>query len=202
MGGKGGGASISPEVQQGMLANQTALVKIAEQQSVNSQQLYNLTEPGLQASEDFYQTLASGDPNAIMQAIAPAAQASNEAAAGARSNILASAPAGGEKNLALEAVDVNRASNIAKTVSGTTTGAYNALGQLAGQGVGESISAASTGVSAYSAGNQALSSLGGMQLQAQQINAQEKGSMLGAVSGLGGAVFGGAGAAGGFGGLF
>ena len=200
MGGKSSGPSEA--VQEGELSNSTALTKIAEQQASNANQLYQLTEPGLQQSEDFYQTLAAGDPNAIMKAIAPTAQAANESAAGARSNIMANSPAGGEKNLALEATDVNRGSTIAKTVSSATTGSYNALGQLAGQGVGESIQAAGTGISGLGTANQGLAALGQQQMEAQQLNAQEKGNMLGAVSGLGGSVAEGAGEVGGLSALF
>jgi hypothetical protein len=200
MGGKSSG--VSESVQQGELANSTALTQIAEQQASNANQLYQLTEPGLQQSEDFYQTLAAGNPNAIMKAIAPTAQAANESAAGARSNIMANSPAGGEKNLALEATDVNRGSTIAKTISSATTGSYDKLGQLAGQGVGESISAAGTGIQGLGTANQGLSALGQQQLESQQINAQEKGNMLGAVTGLGGSVTKAAADAGSFSDLF
>jgi hypothetical protein len=183
MGGKGG-SNMDPEVQKGMLANQTGLEQIAQEQEKNSQQLYNLTEPGLVSSENFYQTLQSGDPGAIMRAIAPTAQASNEAAAGAKANIMANSPAGGEKNLALESVDINRGAQIASTASGASMGANNALAQLAGQGVGESISASSGATGAYSAGSQTLSSLGSLNIQDQQLNMQKKGQTLGAVGGL------------------
>jgi hypothetical protein len=127
---------VSPQVQQGMLANETALTNIATEQNANAQQLYQLTEPGLVQSEDFYERLASGDPAAIMKAIAPTAQAASSAAAGAKSNIMANAPAGGEKNLALEMTDVNRGAQVAQAASGATLAAPNALGQLAGQGIG------------------------------------------------------------------
>jgi len=96
--GKGGPSGPSPEVEQGMLQNQSALVKIAQGQAKNAEQLYQLTEPGLATAENFYETLASGDPGAIMRAISPAAQQVNEASVGAKSNIMANAPSGGEKN--------------------------------------------------------------------------------------------------------
>lgn len=183
-GGKGGGDGLSPEVQQGMLSNQSALVKIAQGQAHNAEQLYNLTEPGLVTAENFYETLSSGDPGAIMRAIAPATQQVSEASAGAKSNIMANAPAGGEKNLALDMVDVSRGAEIGHLAGGATTGAPNALASLAGQGIGESISAAGTGISGLSAANQGLTSLGGMQIQEQQIQAEQKGNMMGMLGGL------------------
>ena len=54
-----------------------------------------------------------------------------------------------------------------------------ALASLAGQGVGESISAAGTGVSGLSAASSGLASLGGLQIEQAQFQAQQKGSMLG-----------------------
>jgi hypothetical protein len=81
-GGNSGNSGPSQAVYQGMLDNSTALTKIAEEQNVNSQQLYSLTEPGLKTAEDFYSTLASGDPAAILRATAPIAQNADHTAAG------------------------------------------------------------------------------------------------------------------------
>jgi hypothetical protein len=184
--GKGGSVGVSPSVSNGLLSDENALVSLAGQQAGNSQQLFNLTEPGLQTAENYYSQLATGDPGSVMRAIAPTAQAANQAAQGASSNIMANAPAGGEKNLALEQVDVNRGAQIASTASGATTGAPNALATLAGQGIGESTAAAGTGISGLSAGASALSSLGGLQLQGQQLQMEQKGQELGAFGGLAG----------------
>jgi hypothetical protein len=125
-----------------------------------------------------------------MRAISPAAQQVNQASTGAKSNILATDPAGGEKNLALENVDVAKGTQVGGLASGAYTGSFNALGQLAGQGVGESNAAAGTGIGAMSSANSGLSSLGGLQLQGQQIQMEQKGQELGAFAGLGGALIG------------
>jgi hypothetical protein len=183
--GKGGG--FTPDtISQGMTADSNALVKLATQQGDNANKLFNLAEPGLATTENYYETLASGDPGAIMRAIAPTAQQSTEAATGAKSNIMANAPAGGEKNLALEMTDVNRAAQISKTASGATTGAPNALGQLAAQGVGESISSAGTGISGLSASSSTLSSLGNYEIEQQKLQMEQKGQALGAFGSLAG----------------
>lgn len=190
MGGKGssnsGNSGPSPAVYEGMLANSTALVDIAKGQAAHADTLFNLTEPGLQTAENFYSTLAAGDPAAILKATAPTAQAAAKTAAGTKANILATSPEGGERNLALEAVDVNRGATVSGAASGAQLGSYNALASLAGQGVGESISAAGTGIGGVSAANQGLSSLGNLQLGQEQIHAQEKGNLLG----LGGSLAG------------
>lgn len=184
--GQTGQSTLDPAVAQGELANQSALVKIAGEQEKNAQSLYSLTEPGLVQSEDFYQNLASGDPAAIMKAIAPTAQAASESAAGAKANIMANNPAGGEKNLALENVDVGRGAQVAKAASGATLAAPNALGQLAGQGIGLSQSAENTSISSLNSSNQGLSSLQSQEFQGQQLQMEEKGQTLGALGGLAG----------------
>lgn len=184
--GQTGQSTLDPAVAQGELANQSALVKIAGEQEKNAQSLYSLTEPGLVQSEDFYQNLASGDPAAIMKAIAPTAQAASESAAGAKANIMANNPAGGEKNLALENVDVGRGAQVAKAASGATLAAPNALGQLAGQGIGLSQSAENTSISGLNSSNQGLSNLQSQEFQGQQLQMEEKGQTLGALGGLAG----------------
>jgi hypothetical protein len=167
-----------------MLANETALTQIAQGQAANAEQLYKVAEPGFQTAESFYSDLATGDPGAIMRAISPAAQQVNQASAGAKENILATAPAGGEKNLALEMTDVNKGAQVGSLASSGYTGSFNALGQLAGQGVGESISAAGAGTGAYSAGSSSLAALGGLNLQDKQLQMEQKGQSLGGFGSL------------------
>jgi hypothetical protein len=182
-GAKGGG--LSDSTQSAMVSDENALVGIAKAQDAHSQQLYNQTEPGLAQAESFYQSLASGDPGAIMRAIAPGAQQINQATAGAKKNIMENAPSGGEKNLALEMADVNKGAQVGGMASSAFLNAPNALTQIAGQGVGESISAAGTGISGLSAASSSSASLGDMQIKNQQLKDQEKGSTLGALGSIG-----------------
>lgn len=176
MGGKGGNQP-SKDVQQGMQANQNALVKLAEGQAHHGDQLYDLTEPGLQTAEERYQSMASGDPAALMRAINPAVNQIGEATTGERRNILENSPAGGERNLALEMADVNAGSQIGGLASQAYINAPNALGSLAGQGVGESISATGTGIGGYNSANSSLADLG-------KIQTEQKGGILGALGSL------------------
>lgn len=199
--GKGSGG-LSPQIQQEMENNQSALVSLAQQQNQRGSQLFNASFPGFQQAENFYGTLSTGDPYAIARATAPATQQITQATQSAKQNIIQNAPAGGEKNLALEMADVSRGAQVGGVASGGYLNSFNALAQLAGQGVGESISSANTAVSGYGASTSALSNLGQLQMQQYQIQQQAKGSTLGALSSLGGAAFEGAGAAGGFGALF
>lgn len=202
MGGGKGGSGVSPAVSQGELNNQTALTQIAQQQNQRGGQLFDASFPGFEKAEDFYGTLSTGDPYAIARAIAPATQQITQASDSAKANILKNAPSGGEKNLALEQVEVNRGAQVGSTASSGYLNSFNALAQLSGQGVNESISSAGTAVSGYNAGTQALGQLGSQQLQSQQISAEEKGSTFGALGSLGGGIAGAAGEAGSFATLF
>jgi hypothetical protein len=141
--------------------------------------LFNTTAPGLATAENFYGQLASGDPYAIARAAAPQTQQIAQSTAGAKQNIMNNAPAGGEKALALEQADVSQGAQVGNVTSGAVSGSYNALAQLAGQGVGESISAAGTGISGFNSANQGLGQLGNLQIQ-------QKGAQLGALTSLGG----------------
>lgn len=185
-----GSSGVSDSVQQGELANATALTKIAQQQANNAQQLYGASFPGFQKAEDFYSALSSGDPYAISRAIAPAAQQIDKASDQAKANIMRTGPSGGEKNLALEQVEANRGAQIGSTASSGYTGSFNALAQLAGQGVGESISSAGTGISGYNASTSTFGQIGQQQIQAQQLQQEQKGNTLGAFSSLGSAGLG------------
>ena len=156
-----------------------ALAQIATSQQQKSEDLFRLTEPGMAQAEDFYSKLASGDPAAIMRAIGPAAGQIEQAATGATKNVMETAPAGGEKNLALANIQAGRGAEVGKVASEAYLKAPAALASLAGQGVGESISAAGTGVSGLSAASSGLASLGGLQIEQAQFQAQQKGSMLG-----------------------
>jgi hypothetical protein len=198
VGGKGGSgnSNLSPEVQSGILSNETALTKLAQEQEGNAQKLFNLTEPGLVESENYYSTLAAGDPGAIMRAIAPGAQQVSEATSGAKSNIMANSPAGGEKNLALEMTDVNRGAQVGQMAAGATLKAPDALAKLAGQGIGESQNAAGIASSTYGSASSSLANLGSLNIQDQQLQMQQKGQSLGALGSLGSSA---AGVAGGIG---
>lgn len=181
-----GNVGVSPAVSNAELTDSNALVNIANQQNQRSAQLFNEAYPGFATAENFYSTLSTGDPFAISRAIAPAAQQINAASASAKANILANAPNGGEKNLALEQVDVNQGAQIGNTATQGYLGSFNALASLAGQGINQSTSAAGTGISSISAGTQALATLGSQQIQAQEFNAEEKGNTFGSLASLAG----------------
>lgn len=171
-------SGLSPAVQSSMESNDAALVQIAQQQQNQSSQLFQEANPGFQQAEQFYGNLASGDPYAIARSISPATQQIATATAGAKQNIMNNAPSGGEKNLALEQADVSQGAQVGQAATGSFLNSFNALGQLAGQGTGESISGAGNAISGFNSADQGLGQLG-------QLQIMQKGAQLGALTSLG-----------------
>lgn len=162
-------------------------MNIAEGQAKNAQELFSESYPGFQSAEQFYQGISTGDPYAISRAISPATQQITAQAKAAKTQILQNAPPGGEKNLALEMVDVNRGAQIGDLATNAYLNSFNSLAQLAGQGITQSIQSAGTGISGLGTANQGLGELGQLQFQQQQLRAQQKGQMFGGLESLVGA---------------
>jgi hypothetical protein len=152
--------------------------------------------PSLGQANSFYSSLATGNPGTIARAIAPAAQQVDAATAGARQNILNNAPAGGEKNLALEQADVNQGAQIGNLASQGYNNSFNALAQLGQGGIGQSSYLAGTGIYGTSAGSNILSNLGNQQIEQKGASMGSLGSLLGTGGYLGGAALGGGGGGG------
>jgi hypothetical protein len=182
MGGKAAGPR--PSVTNAQVANASALSQIAETQAGEGAQLFGTSFPGFQSAEQFYGALSTGSPAAIATAIAPAAQQISQAASSAKQNILQNAPPGGEKNLALENVDVSQGAQIGNVASQGYLGSFNALASLAGQGISQGTAAAGTGISGLGTANTGLSNLASQQLETQQLQAQEKAGAFGGIAGL------------------
>lgn len=185
MGGSGKGG-LSSSVTSGIQNDVSQLGSIATQQQNNSNSLFNAAFPGYQQAENFYGTLASGDPTAIARATAPATQQINQAQTGARQQIMNNDPSGGEKNLALEQSRVAQGQQTGQVGSQAYLNAFPSLGQLGGQGVSQSTSAANTGVSGLGAANQGYGQLGNLQIQQKAGNQ----GLLGGLAGTAGTLLG------------
>lgn len=181
MGGGGKGAVSNATAEKAQASDANQLTSLLSQMQGQSQQLYNLAFPAEQTSQNFFQALASGDPDLISKVIAPAAQQVNQATAGAKQNIMQTAPAGGEKNLALENLNVDQVKQLGGLASQGFTGSFNALAQMGSGGVSQSQGAASTAIGAGSAAGTQWSNI-------VQENIAEKGASMGAFGGLAGGV--------------
>jgi hypothetical protein len=173
----GSGKSAENTAMSGVQGDASQLSSLASQSAGQSQSLFNLAFPGMQQAESMQQTLASGDPYAIAQAVAPATQQVAQATQGAQQNIMQNAPDGGEKNLALEQSDVSQGAQVGNLASQGYLNSFNNLAQMGQSGVNASQGAMSNATGSLNSANSAFSSLGNM-------GAQEKGATLGAIGGL------------------
>lgn len=178
--------SVPSSVTAAQTADENALVSLAQNQQANANQLFNLSEPAIQQGLSFYESLASGSPYAISQAIAPAAQQITQSTAGAVQNILQNTPQGGTRNLAIQQADVAQGAQIGNLASQGYLGAQNALLSGGTQVTGLSQSAAGIGVSGLSNAANIAGTMGSQSIEAQQLQLQSKGQTLGAVGGLAG----------------
>jgi len=135
--------------------------------------LFNMALPGLEQSESYYGKLASGDPNALARANAPAIQSITKATDSAKKNIMQDNPRGGERNLALEEADLSKGAQVGQLETGSYTSSFGSLAGLGGQNVGQ-------GTSAQSSGVQGMNAAANQYGQIQQINAQNKAQTMGA----------------------
>lgn len=186
MGGSGKSTESNTQLENAQVTDANALTTLAQGQAANANTLFNLGLPGLQTSENQASVLASGDPDAIAKLIAPATQQIQTATAGAKQNILNTAPAGGEKNLAIEQADANQGAQVGALASQGYNNAFNSLAQLGGANVNANIASAGTATSAFGQANNALSNVVGE-------NIQQKGATLGAFGSLGSDVVSGVG---------
>ena len=169
--------SAQLEKSQAALADQMAAT--GAQSTAEGAQLFNMALPGLEQSESYYGKLASGDPNALARANAPAVQAITQASNSTAKNIVQDNPRGGERNLALEENQINKGAQIGQLETGSYTSSFGSLAQLGGQNVGQGNQATSTGLQGE---NAAANQYGNL----QQINAQNKAQTMSEYSELAG----------------
>jgi hypothetical protein len=170
-------SSAAAEQSQDALANQMAATGATE--TAQGSQLFNMALPGLEQSEAYYGKLASGDPNALATANAPAVQAITQSTNSAKQNIMQDNPRGGERNLALEDADLSKGAQIGQLETGSYTSSFGSLAGLGGQNVGQGTAATSSGLQGM---NAAANQYGNI----QQINAANKAQTMGAGSDLAG----------------
>ena len=166
---------------------QAAQAQLAQTMSATSQQsaqegstLFNLGLPGLQQSESYYGKLASGDPNALARANAPAIQQITGQSDQQLKNIMQNSPRGGARDLAISEADLSKGAQISNLTTGSYTNAFPSLASLGGQNVGQGNQATATGLQGM---NAAANQYG----QLQQLNMEQKSQTLGAGTSLIGA---------------
>lgn len=174
----GGGPSSGTQQTQ----NQLTQAQIASQQQASAQsaQTYATAQPGFQQAENYYQSLASGNPQQIASAVGPATSQINAASQGAVQQIQQNMPRGGAEQMAVANVEQQRAGQIGNLGTQAYTSAFPALASLSQGGLGLSTNQLATAISAGAAGSQSNAQL----MQAQSAG---KGSTLGFLGSLAGA---------------
>lgn len=171
----------SAEAQKSQAALAEQMAASGKQTTAEGKKLFEMALPGLEQSESYYGKLASGDPNALARANAPAVQAITQSSDAAKKNIMQNNPRGGERNLALEEADLTKGAQIGQLETGSYVSSFGSLAGLGGQNVGQ-------GTSAAAAGMQGMNAAGNQYGQIQQINSENKGQTMGFVADLAGAA--------------
>ena len=143
--------------------------------------LFNLALPGLEQATGYYGKLASGDPNALARANAPAIQQITGQSNQQLQNIMQNAPRGGARNLAISDADLSKGAQISNLTTGSYVNAFPSLASLGGQNVGQGTSATSVGLQGM---NAAANQYGNI----QQLNNQQKQEQLALYTGLAGSA--------------
>lgn len=164
--------------QNNLTAEQVAL---GQSQDKRSQELYNLTEPGLKTAEDFYKHLASGDKGAIQRSTAPATEQIAGNYEQAVKNLSENMPRGGAKDLAVQEAEISKSGAIGSTEANAYLGAFPALASLAQGGIGLSINEVTQALSAFSGASSSNQAAANMQ-------GAGKAQTLGFLGSLGGAA--------------
>jgi hypothetical protein len=179
--GKPSGESDALQQSQASLADTMAAT--GRQSAEQGSTLFNLALPGLQQATGYYGKLASGDPNALARANAPAIQQITGQSNQQLSNIMQNAPRGGARDLAISEADLSKGAQISNLTTGSYTNAFPSLASLGGQNVGQGNAATSTGLSGM---NSAANQYGNL----QQLQQEQKQTQLGAITGIAGAAAG------------
>jgi len=159
------------------LANQMSATGAA--QTAEGSQLFNLALPGLTQAESYYGKLASGSPQALATANAPAIAGITQANNSAKQSITQDNPRGGQTNLALENADLSKGAQIGNLTTQSYTNAFPSLAQLGGQNVAQGTGAQAAGVSSMGAAANQYQGL-------LQNNAASKSSTMGFLGSLAG----------------
>lgn len=150
-----------------------------QDQQAKSDQLYTMTEPGLQQTESFYSQLATGDPAKIQQATAPATEQIASSYNQEAKQLGTTMPRGGAKDLAVQEAEISKAGAIGSTKANAYLGSFPALASLAGEGIGMSTSEISQALSAFSGASSSNQS-------AATMSGAGKAQTLGFIGALGG----------------
>ena len=172
--GKGGSATNQ---QNAITQSELGLLN---QSQTQSNQEFQTAFPGFQTAENYYQQLASGNPQQIFAQTAPAVGQINTATQGASQQIAQNLPRGGVEQLAQANLQQSRAGQVGNLATQAYTSAFPALASLSQGGLGLSANQTANAISSGSAAS-------GSNQAVLQNQTQGKGSTLGFLGSLAGA---------------
>ena len=173
-----GGPSGSTENTQNTIAQ--GQLSLAQQQQQQSNKILGVVEPGLQTAENYYTSLASGNPTQIMDAIGPAVAQIGSQTQQSENTIKATTPRGGAQDLALQEAAIQKAGQVGNLQTQAYTGAFPALAQLFQGGAGISVSQIANAISSASGAATTTAQVGQEQAQGKATTMGFLGSLAGA----------------------
>jgi len=173
----GGGLSKTQATQNNIAEGQ---LQLAQQQQAQSDKTLGVVSPGLQTAEDYYASLATGDPTKIMSAIGPAVSQIGSQTQQAKTQIQQSTPRGGAQDLALAEADISKAGQVGNLETQSYTGAFPALASLFQGGAGISVSQIANAIASAQGASQTTAAVGQEQASAKASTMGMFGSMAGA----------------------
>lgn len=170
----------SAAVQNAQTQQAQAAAAQSKQATAESAQLYGMTLPGLDTAVQHYSEIASGNPQAIFAANAPAVGQINAQAAQAQQAIQENVPRGGAQELALAELPAETAGQIGTLATTSYEQSFPALANLASGTMSASQGEQSI---ALNATNSAATSYGNIAEQQAQGKASTMGFLSSAVGG-------------------
>ena len=177
----------SKKVKQQQLDISGEQLDIARTGAAREEQLFGTTFPGLGIAEKYYQSLASGDPDEIFRAIAPATEQITSASEQAKERIRTTMPRGGESRVAQEYADIGAAGQVGSLATKAYTSAFPALASLATSGIGLSINEMANAIASMSGAAETTGRIGDQQAAGKEALMSSLGGMAGMAGTLGAA---------------
>lgn len=185
MGGKGPSQQVT-QTQDQLIQEDIGL---AQSQQANSNTLFTeVGLPGLQTAQGYYNKLASGDPNAIQEAVGPAESQIDAQTAGTVQNIQNTSPRGGTKLLGEEEAEISGTGQKGNLITQAYTSAFPAEAQLGGNTTGLSTSQIAQAISGFQGASNTTAQLGQEQQAGKASQLAFFGSLAGAGAEIGGAA--------------
>jgi hypothetical protein len=163
---------------------QTQSTQLAQQQTQTGTSFLNLAQQSLASSQqleqpliNLYSELTSGQPGAVQTALSPQIGHISQNTQQAEANVMRNVAPGAGADAALAQARIQQGQQTAQTENAGINNAFTGLAQIGAQQAGVGLSEAGTGLSGMAGAQQAY----GVQ---QQLQAQQKSSLMGTIGSI------------------